>query len=206
MSDSVLLQIPISVLQEKLKGIHNLENDRPPIMVAGEFNDWKHDNLNFQLQVNDDDTLYFIKLPKVQGKTNFSFKLYIPDVIWFTVPYIDTIIDETGNVNNVIHYEALQIKNGDNSSIIASVDDYVEITSFSELSSAEEIQNRGSESPNQITDSIYGSTIDDYYNLDGTPQNSVVYSISQSSRVLGSSQTLSGVQAFTQRVKKYFNK
>ncbi|SMN21146.1 similar to Saccharomyces cerevisiae YIL024C Putative protein of unknown function [Maudiozyma saulgeensis] len=211
MSDTVLLQIPITVLQEKLKGIQSFENYKPPIMVAGEFNNWRHDSTNFQLKINDIENLYSIDLPKMPGKTQFVFKLYIPDVTWFTVPYFDTVIDETGNVNNIIHYEPLQINNEVTSPFVGSIsdynsNDYVEIKSLSELSSAEEILNQGSESPNQITDSIYGSTIDDYYNLDGTPQNSVVCSISQSSKLLGSSQTLSGVQAFTQRVKKYFNK
>ena len=206
MSETILLQIPISVLQEKLNRIVDISND-PTIMIAGEFNNWNQNLSTYKLIKKDN--IFFVNLPKIKNQNHFAFKLYIPDIDWFTIPYFDTITDETGNVNNILYYEP-ELQESDNLQPIISTEhesiDFVEITTIDELSSAEEICDFRRASPNQITDSIYGSTVDDYYNLEETPQESITGTLSQSSRQLGSSQNLSRMFALTFRFRKYFGK
>lgn len=206
MCDTTLLQIPVSVLQERLVKIMDISNN-PIIMIAGEFNNWDHNSTTFQLLKRDN--IYFVHLPKIKMQNSFVFKLYIPDVIWFTVPYFDTVTDETGNVNNILYYESEEEQIKSIKPILSKEHesiDFVEIESIDELSIGEEIGDVGTISPNQITDSIYGSTIGDYYNLEETPQESVTRTLSQSSRQLGSSQSLSGMFSLTFRFRRYFGK
>ncbi|KAG0669352.1 hypothetical protein C6P45_003877 [Maudiozyma exigua] len=206
MCDTTLLQIPVNVLQERLVKIIDISSN-PIIMIAGEFNNWDQNSMTFQLSKKDN--VYFVDLPKIKRQNSFVFKLYIPDVIWFTVPYFDTVTDETGNVNNILYYEPEDEEIKDIQSVL-SVEhesiDFVEIESIDELSIGEEIGDIGTISPNQITDSIYGSTIGDYYNLEETPQESVTRTLSQSSRQLGSSQSLSGMFSLAFRFRRYFGK
>lgn len=208
MCENILLQIPSNVLQDKLNRIIDISNI-PSIMIAGEFNNWNQNQNSSKFQLIKSGNIYFVNLPKIKDQNHFAFKLYIPDVVWFTIPYFDTIVDETGNVNNILYYEP-EPQDINNVQPLHSIEresiDFVEIRTLDELSSAEEICDVRTVSPNQITDSIYGNTVDDYYNLEETPQESITGTPSQSSRQLGSSQNLSGMFALTLKFRKYFGK
>lgn len=226
MSSTILLQIPIDVLQEKLNGVITLANDTI-VLVAGEFNDWNIERLDYILKIDDDCKFYYVCLPRLENRNQFMFKLYVKDTFWFTVPFFETVIDITGNVNNILKYklesesgrmeETTHISNNEVTDIKTSVTDvsnqkenmydFVDISSFSELSSTEEISEQQDFTLNNktvITSS--GSCLEEYCDLENTLEEGLLPNTPSPLSTVDKNQNSFGILSITNKVRTYLGK
>lgn len=91
---SILLVIPSDV-------IGSYSSPRDKIVITGEFDDWQHSDYVLQY---DEKEGYKVMIPRLNGKEKALFKFLINDNKWITLSYFETLTDDSGITNNVLHY------------------------------------------------------------------------------------------------------
>ncbi|CAI4389362.1 BAK_1a_G0026690.mRNA.1.CDS.1 [Saccharomyces cerevisiae] len=142
MSD-FLLVIP----EDVIKGCSKADK----LVVTGEFDNWRHSD--YVLQYDGSTQNYRVQIPRRKGQRSTMFKVVINDKKWVTLNYFDTVTDKSGYTNNILHFkdnEASQLMDIPLSPHTRSntakgkpeddsLNDYVNLSSHSDLSSTEEI-------------------------------------------------------------------
>ena len=217
MTGTILLQIPAEIIYGVLRG-RPLEKSDPVIYVAGDFNNWDIVTEVYCLSLDRDTNIFSVGLPKLINRDNFMFKLFLPGQGWFVIPFFETIDDTAGNCNNVLYYNSLCTRQDSNAledvcnDVVLKaipnhddvVNDYVEIASIHELSSAEELLNDSPEIMKSVSFTMNDTGTETYSYLEGTPQDTSMGSMSHSTRSFGKSAAATSLHALAFKVRNYF--
>ena len=146
------------------------------------------------------------------------FKLFTPEYGWFVVPFFEIVRDTVGNRNNILFYNSLniiedkvippEVYKGISLTLTPEYDDlvneYVEVASVHELSSAEELLDDNQEFMKSVSFTMNDIGTEAYSYLERTPQDTSMGSMSHSTRSFGKSTTANSLHALAFKVRDYF--
>ncbi|AJR44120.1 hypothetical protein H785_YJM1208I00147 [Saccharomyces cerevisiae YJM1208] len=185
-----LLVIP----EDVIKGCSKADK----LVVTGEFDNWRHSD--YVLRYDGSTQNYRVQIPRRKGQRSTMFKVVINDKKWVTLNYFDTVTDKSGYTNNILHFkdnEASQLMDipllphtrsntAKGKPEDDSLNDYVNLSSHSDLSSTEEIV-------------CWNSDMEDE-NMDATIQCDFHQAFNSRK------ESLNGLMCIAKKVKTYWNK